>query len=601
MEILSALFRRQLAQEAIDAILAGAAPRDLEREMLDFKEETGTVGRDGARRPIDAHDETAARALAAEVACFRNSEHGGMLVVGVDEKAAGADAFVGSHLDLGWLRGRIHALTTPHVSIDAPETLHVAGHRVYLIDVPPALKEVRVDGKLRARFRDQCVELAGDRAREFLERRRNYDWSVRPSGFRLSDADGAALESARAHYEESKGSSPGTDLALARRLGVTAEDSEDPQLNNAGALLLCHFEPSVNQLDVLVTLAEGVASEQRHRAPAPLLTAFDAGWQLLLETFPSRQQVIAVQRRSIRPIPKRALREALINGLMHRDYEQARGQVVVTVTGRPASAIKVRSPGGFPFGVRRERLLASRSQPRNPALANALHVLGLAESEGIGIATIVRVMLRDGHAEPDIREEGGDVICRLTGGLLDASVREFFDDLNTRDQELGAMVRTYIAVTDLLSHTPLRPERLAVIGQCSEGEAFELLVRLANIGALRRMVNGSRSFLLSDGTAEKLRGRIDYKRPKTLDEHWQLIRAYLDVDDLIGREEAATLLGVRPSAPRRSSASSTTSTAGSNLSARPTVEACATSSSARTGPSSEPHSAEARSNNMTHR
>jgi ATP-dependent DNA helicase RecG len=266
----------------------------------------------------------------------------------------------------------------------------------------------------------------------------------------------------------------------------------------------------------------------------------------LLEVFPSRQQVIGVQRRSVRPIPERALREAVINGLMHRDYEQARSQVLAIVTGQPASALNVRSPGGFPFGVRQERLLATRSQPRNPVLANALHVLGLAESEGVGIATIVRVMLRDGHVEPDIREDAGDVICRITGGLLDASVREFFDDINSRDHELGAMVRTYIAITDLLSRTPLRPERLAVIGQCSENEAFELLVRLANLGALRRMVNGSRSFTLTDDAAEKLRSRINYKRPKTIDEHWQLIRAYLDVDDVIGRDEAAQLLGVRP-------------------------------------------------------
>lgn len=60
------------------------------------------------------------------------------------------------------------------------------------------------------------------------------------------------------------------------------------------------------------------------------------------------------------------------------------------------------------------------------------------------------------------------------------------------------------------------------------------------------MVNGSRSFLFTDDAAEKLRSRINYKRPKTLEEHWQLIRAYLDVDDIIGRDEAAELLGVKP-------------------------------------------------------
>ena len=469
-----------------------------------------------------------------------------MLVVGVDDKAAGPTAFVDTYLDVAWLRGRIHALTQPNVSIDPPEVLEVEGRRIYLIDVPPALEEVRVDGKLRARFGDQCRELSGDRAREFLERRRNYDWSARPSTFRLSAAVPEALDVARRYYEEAKGNSTPTDLALARRLGVTTDDSGDPVLNNAGALLLCDFDPGVDQLDILVTVAEGVASERRHRAPAPLLTAFEAAWQLLLERFPARDEVIGAQRRSVRAIPSRALREAIINGLMHRDYEQRRGQVVAIATGEPTSALKVQSPGGFPFGVRGERLLATRSQPRNPALAHALHVLGLAESEGVGIATIVRVMLRDGHPEPEIREDVGDVVCRITGGQVDVSVRTFFDGLGARDRELGAGVRTYIAITDLLSRTPLRPERLADIGQCGEDEAFELLTRLADAGVLQRVVNGSRSFKLAGPAVEMLRNRITYKKPRSIDEHWQLIRAYLDSHDVIGRDDAVALLGVTP-------------------------------------------------------
>ena len=543
---MDATFRRKLAEDAIKAIRAGRAARDLERDMLDFKEEAGTVGRKGVRRPIDPQNEAAARALAAEVACFKNSDHGGTLVVGVDDKAAGPSAFVDTYLDVAWLRARIHALTQPNVSIDPPEVLEVEGRRIYLIDVPPALEEVRVDGKLRARFGDQCRELSGDRAREFLERQRNYDWSARPSTFRLSAAVPEALDVARRYYEEAKGNSAPTDLALARRLGVTTDDSGDPVLSNAGALLLCDFDPGVDQLDVLVTVAEGVASERRHRASAPLLTAFEAAWQLLLERFPAHQEVIGAQRRSVRAIPSRALREAIINGLMHRDYEQRRGQVVAIATGEPSSTLKVQSPGGFPFGVRGERLLATRSQPRNPALAHALHVLGLAESEGVGIVTIVRVMLRDGHPEPEIREDVGDVVCRITGGQVDASVRAFFDGLGARDRELGAGVRTYIAITDLLSRTPLRPERLAEIGQCGEDEAFELLTRLADAGVLQRVVNGSRSFKLADSSVEMLRRRITYKKPRSIDEHWQLIRAYLDSHDVIGRDDVVTLLGVTP-------------------------------------------------------
>ena len=43
--------RRQLAVTAINNVLAGALARDIETEVVDFKEETGTRGPGGARAP----------------------------------------------------------------------------------------------------------------------------------------------------------------------------------------------------------------------------------------------------------------------------------------------------------------------------------------------------------------------------------------------------------------------------------------------------------------------------------------------------------------------------------------------------------------------
>jgi hypothetical protein len=83
---------------------------------------------------------------------------------------------------LGWLRRRVYALTQPNFSIDIPEELAVEGKRLYLISVASALGEIRSGGKLRTRFGTDCVELDGDRARELLEKRRNYDWSAAFAG-----------------------------------------------------------------------------------------------------------------------------------------------------------------------------------------------------------------------------------------------------------------------------------------------------------------------------------------------------------------------------------------------------------------------------------
>jgi ATP-dependent DNA helicase RecG len=537
--------RRQAALDAIAAVAGGATASDVESEVVDFKEEAGTVLGSGSRGPIDPQHEPAARALAAEVACMAMSDQGGVIVVGVNDKASGPDAFVGSHLDLDWLRRRVYALTQPGLPIDVPEEITTEdGKRLYLINVPPALSEIRSGGKLRARFGTDCVELDGDRAREFLERRRSYDWSAEPSPERVSTCDPDALRSAHRHYEEKHGLPAPSNLVLLRRLGVLIEDGDDPALNKAGAVLLCAYEPEVERLDVRTVDVEGAISTTRQNLKAPVLTAFDEAWVTIERAFPAHPVIIGAQRRNERPIDQRALREALVNAIMHRDYRMPNASIISLIIGKPPDAFKVTSPGDFPEGVDKDRLLATRSRPRNPILAEAMHVLGLAEREGAGIGVMHLAMLRDGHPAPDIFPEGGEVICRLHGGSVDRDVRGFFDGLVAGDDRFREDVRAHIAITQLLDRTPLRVEALAGTAQCSEGEALEILERLAAAGAVERLLNGSRSFRLTRPSRMALRSRITYRQRTTADEQWDLVLAFFDVESEIGRQDAASLLGV---------------------------------------------------------
>jgi ATP-dependent DNA helicase RecG len=536
--------RRQAALDAIAAVLAGANAGDVESEIVDFKEERGTVDNQGNRVEIPARHEQAARALAEEVGCLAMSDDGGVLVVGVDDKACGRAAFVGTYLDLPWLRGRIHALTQPNLSLDLIEEHTSTGARLYLINVPPALSEVRVGGKLRTRLGTDCVELTGDRARQFLERWRKYDWSAEPSEMRLSNADPGALARASDLYAAARGRSAGSDLELARRLKVTLDDTDDPMLTRAGALLLCNSESAVEQLDVRITKVEGAPAEVREILRTPLVTAFDVAWEVIERAFPATSIIVPPQRRSIRAIPDEALREALVNAIMHRDYRLPRASIVTLCVGDPPDTLKVTSPGEFPNGIQGDRLLASRSAPRNPALAEAMRTLGFAEREGVGIPTMYRALLRDGHAPPEIYPEAGDVVCRLPGGRVDTDVRVFFDTLYAVAPALQDDVRAHVAITALLSETPLRVERLADLAQCSDGEAFDILRRLDAVRAVERLLDGSRSFRLTAGARQDLQSRITYKTRQSVDQSWGLIRAYLDGNDSIARREAAQLLGV---------------------------------------------------------
>lgn len=552
--------RQRLAMAAVSAVLAGGRAGDAENDVVDFKEEAGTRDRGGARQAIGPQHEPAARALASEVACLANGERGGVLVVGVDDHQAGPAAIVGAYSDPAWLRLRIHALTQPNYTVQI-QPIDVNGVTLLLIDVPPALELIRSGGKLRGRVGTACVELGPDRAADLLDRRRGYDWSAQPSGFRFRQAVPSALRSARRKYEAARGLAPESDLELCRRMGVVVvpgvgavgadphADPADPELNNAGALLLCASHPDVEQLVVLVAPADGVPSSESVRGPAPLLDLFDEAWLMLTErAFPAKQTVVGQSRRLIRALPDLALREVLVNALMHRDHRLQQRSVLAHALG--GDTFRVRSPGGFVPGVRPDRLITSPSVTRNGKLAGALRAIGLAEREGVGVDMIYTAMLRAGYPPPTIVEDGGDVLVTLRGGAPDVGLVSFFEELATLDPALDG-VRSAMALTSLLERTPLRAERLAEVAQCTTDEAQDTLTRLERAAVLVRMVNGARAFRLAPATYDRFASRIQYPTRRRLEEHLDVVRAFLDSAPEIGRDDAAALLDVAPQSASR--------------------------------------------------
>ena len=136
----------------------------------------------------------------------------------------------------------------------------------------------------------------------------------------------------------------------------------------------------------------------------------------------------------------------------------------------------------------------------------------------------------------------GDASVRLSGGRPDAVILELYDRIFGRDPALQDDLRTPIAVSLLLADTPLRPERLAEAAQCSTTEALEALDALERVGVVGRLANRARSFSLSPDMRAELGARVAYQPRRAIEEHWQLVRAYLDSRPVIGREDAAELL-----------------------------------------------------------
>ena len=97
-----------------------------------------------------------------------------------------------------------------------------------------------------------------------------------------------------------------------------------------------------------------------------------------------------LQREDIPQYPVAALREALTNAVMHRDWFIEGANVFVEIF---EDRIEVSSPGGLPKGMLPEDL-GNKSLRRNPLIADLLHRIAFIEKAGTGIQR-----MRDGARE----------------------------------------------------------------------------------------------------------------------------------------------------------------------------------------------------------
>jgi ATP-dependent DNA helicase RecG len=408
----------------MDRLRAGDAPNGIERTQVDVKEEPGRRGRNGVIQAGQPENEQAAAYLAGEMACLANTPGGGAIILGVADDGIR----IGTSLDAEWLRHRIYELTDRRLTISIHETSldHV---RLLVLTAPQAFEPIRVNGRLRWRVADHCVEMDAASWHQETQRKARADWSADPSGHPLDAANPVAVEIAR-RYLRAAGDSEGraaSDLAeapapdLLRRIHVVTSDG---QLTNAGALLFVGT-PHVG-LDYLRRDYPGGDSTARVRKTGPLL-----------EQVAEVEAVIAAVNRvehtgngfahGQRPaIPSLAIREAIVNGVVHRDWLSPQPTTVEHIE----SVATITSPGGFLGGVGPTNIITHPSAPRYRSLAAAVGALGLAEYEGIGVDRMVREMLALGHAAPEITEIAGPYVrVSLVGGKPKPAVVSLLADL----------------------------------------------------------------------------------------------------------------------------------------------------------------------------
>jgi ATP-dependent DNA helicase RecG len=114
-------------------------------------------------------------------------------------------------------------------------------------------------------------------------------------------------------------------------------------------------------------------------------------------------EINGLQRTDTYEIPIVAIREALVNAVVHRDYSN-RGRDIKL--GIYDDIVNIVSPGGLPHAITEQNLTQGRSEIRNRALAGVLKNLNYIEQWGTGIKRIKSSCIQHGLQEPEIKETG---------------------------------------------------------------------------------------------------------------------------------------------------------------------------------------------------
>lgn len=113
-------------------------------------------------------------------------------------------------------------------------------------------------------------------------------------------------------------------------------------------------------------------------------------------------RIETLRRQNISEYPMKALREAITNAVMHRDWFIDGSNVFVEIYG---DRIEIVSPGGLPRGMTLADL-GRRSVRRNALIADLLHRIGFIEKAGTGVKRIRDEARAGGYPEPVWEADG---------------------------------------------------------------------------------------------------------------------------------------------------------------------------------------------------
>ena len=366
---------------------------------------------------------------------FANAD-GGMLHIGRNDKGK-----VVGVSDAAKLMKDIPNKVRDILGIVVGTNLHTEKGKEYIeIVVEPYPYPISYKGEYHCRSGSTKQELKGAALDKFLLRKQGRHWDSVPVPYvKQEDLDMQTLVYFRKQANQSSRLSSEilaeSDAGLIDKLHL-----KEGSLFKRAAVLLFHPDPEQFITGAYVKIgyfesnAELLFQDEAH---GPLFSQVNKTLDLLLTKYTKAMiSYEGIQRVESYPVPKEALREAVLNALVHKDYSMAIPIQISVYNDK----IMIWNPGQLPPEWTVDNLLNKHSShPFNPDVANAFFRAGMIESWGRGIERIIHACSTAGIPSPELRHQE-------TGLWLTFSF--------VRDNKVKTPVKTPVKILTLFEENP---------------------------------------------------------------------------------------------------------------------------------------------------
>ena len=259
---------------------------------------------------------------------------------------------------------------------------------------------------------------------------------------------------------------------------------------------------------------EGTAVRINEDSSKPLLELFENYETYLKAWNPERETEYGLFRIPIPEFDWAAYREGLVNAFCHRDYTML-GSVRVLIDDEGMS---ISNPGGFIDGVNLKNLLTVEPHGRNPALADAMKRIGLAEKTGRGIDRIYEGSIIFGRPWPDYTESTSRTVkLFIQRAKANLPFAKLIADEQKRQQKTLS-IYTLMILSLLNGERRCSLDRIIEVTNLSENKVRAAVENMIETGLLESSGNGkNRSFILGKKVYREANESIKYVRQTDID------------------------------------------------------------------------------------